>query len=213
MSKSLATAGCLLCLTFAAPALAAQEAVWVESNQSPSYDHHQLAVSVGLRTDQTQSVDAQPEISVKYLLWFGRHTALTTDVGFTNRTSFSGYSEARTFSAGVGLRFREPGGFGSIFFEPGLLMQSHRGDLDGTDFTSSRLGISLSLGVSVSVTKGSRIDLSVRELLNDMGSRPYYSPVPNLPEPPPEPPLFIGGADEYDLYNTTYVLLSYRFAL
>lgn len=213
MSKSLVFFCLLLCVSLTAPALAGEETAWIESDQGPSYSHHQLAVSVGLRTDETEAVDAQPEISAKYLLWFSRYSALTTDLGFTNRSSFSWNSEARTLSAGVGLRLREPGAFASLFFEPGLLLHRHSGDLNGSDFTALRLGISLSLGVSVNVTKRSSIDLTMRQLVNDIGSRPYYTPTPTLPGPPTNEPQFLGGADAYDLYNPTYVLLSYRFGL
>ncbi len=187
---------------------------WKEtSDESSIGPRHELALSAGLRTDETQRVDAQPEISVKYLRWFSRFAAVTADLGFTNETAFSWRSSARSFSIGAGLRLQEPGGFGSVFFEPGLSLHRHSGDLNGSDFSETRLGISLTMGVSLKVYQDTHVDVSFRQVLNNASSRPIYTWIAA-----PVPPIDdhwdgMGGADTYDLYNPTHVFVSFRLGL
>jgi hypothetical protein len=192
-----------------------EQAIWKETN-SDEFEgpRHQLAVRVGMRTDETDRVDAQPEVSVRYFRWFSRFVAVTADFGFTNESVFSYRSEARTLAFGTGLRLQEPGQLVSVFFEPGVSIQNHRGDLDGSDFSSTRFGLSLALGASINIGGGSHLDLTLRQTLNAPESRPVYATTPLVPDPPVNNNLFVmGGADPYDLYNPTHILISYRFGL
>jgi hypothetical protein len=105
------------------------------------------------------------------------------------------------------------GEIASVFSEPGLSLVRHSGDLNGSDFTDIRPGIILSLGASLSVHKGSQVDVSLRQVINEVGSRPFYASTPTLPPPPDQSGYWMGGADAYDLYNTTNLVLAYRFGL
>ena len=192
-------------------ALGQDEAVWKETALDEFRGpRHELSFSAGLRIDETRNVDAQPEFSVGYLRWLNRHTALTADLGYTYDSEFSYRSSARTFALGAGFRLQEPGGVVAVFLEPGLTLHHHRGDLNGNSFAETRLGLKLSLGASVHVFGRNHIDLSVRQVLNQPASQPIYT------YPAVYPPIdgdFLGGADTYDLYNTTHVMVSYRVGL
>jgi len=203
----------VLCVAIAASVNADDKVVWEDSSLDEfEGPRHQLAVTVGLRTDETQRVDARPEVSVKYLRWFSRFAAITTDLGITNESIFNYRSSARTIALGAGLRLQEPGGFASIFFEPGLSLHRHSGDLNGVDFSETRFGLSISMGLSVEMFGKGYLDISLRQVLNAPGGRPIY--VVTLPSPPiDEHWVGMGGADAYDLYNPTHLLVSYRFGL
>lgn len=191
-----------------------EEDVWKETRLDEfSGPRNQVAVSVGMRTDETRSTDAQPEVSLKYLRWFSNYIALTADLGFTNETAFSYNSTARTFAVGAGLRLQEPGDLLSAYLEPELAAHRHSGEMDGTDFSRTRLGLSISLGLSLKAFGSSYLDFSLRQVLNAPESRPVYVASPPVPKPPDNLWGPLGGADPYDLYNTTHVIVSYRFSL
>lgn len=204
----------LLCVWLATAALG-EDAVWRES-EGDRFDgpRHQLGVSAGIRTGNVREIDAQPEISLKYLRWFSRHSAVTADIGFTNETSLSPDSRVRTFTLGAGMRFQEPTYFMSVFLEPGLTMHRHTGDIDGRDFAATRFGASISLGASVRLFGDTHLDLCLRQVLNNLESRPIYTFIAVYPSPPVGPGWDgLGGDDDFDLYNPTHVVVSYRISL
>ena len=212
--KKLSIATLALLVAVAGTAYGEDEDVWKETSLDQfSGPRNQLGVSVGMRTDETRSTDAQPEVSVKYLRWFNHYVAFTADLGFTNETAFSYNSTARTHAVGAGLRLQEPGDLVSVYLEPGLTLHRHAGDLDGQDFSRTRFGLSISLGVSLKAFGNSYLDLSLRQVLNSPESRPVYAAVPPVPEPSDNLWGTLGGADPYDLYNTTHAFVAYRFGL
>ncbi len=214
MNRKSILLGLLLCVVLGITAHAEEKGTWKETSNEASIGHrHELALGAGLRTDESQWVDARPEVSVKYLRWFSRFAAVTADLGFTDESSFSWRSSARTVAIGAGFRLQEPGGFGSVFFEPGLSLHRHSGDLNGSDFSETRLGISVTMGASLKVHKDTHLDVSFRQIINNAGGRPVYVLAP-MPEPPPDDRWDgMGGADTYDLYSPTHVVVSLRFGL
>ncbi|MCP4684375.1 MAG: hypothetical protein GY867_02905 [bacterium] len=206
--------GLVVCIAICAGAHAGERHSWGEvSTDGFDGPRHQAAISVGFRTDETERMDAQPEIALKFIHWFSRHTAFTSTLGFTNETAFSPASTAMTWDYSAALRVQQGGRIVALFFEPGLSLSRHTGDLDGSDFSETGLGISLSAGVSLGVGDEGFLDISLRQVLNDAGSRPIYATSP-LPYPPVGGGWEgMGGADTYDLHNPTHFVVFYRFGL
>jgi hypothetical protein len=194
----------------------------VEPNATSS--GHQIALGVGYRlvSDDWKTVDAEPTISGQYLWYASSKFALKVDLGFNHRTDVSSNSYAQTVSVGFGMRLQPsvvshmPQPFWTPFLEFDFSTLRYDGRLGSGDFSETRLGYGLAVGLSLKIEKAAAIDVILHHVFNYAEGQPYYASAPSILPQPRDFPKFwcgFGGSSATGLYNPTNLIVRYRVAL
>jgi len=185
---------------------------------------HQIALGVGYRliSDDWENVDAEPTISGQYLWYASKNFALKVDLGYNHRTDVSSNSYAQTVAVGFGIRLQpsvasnmsQP--FWTPFLEFDFSTLRYDGRLGSGDFSETRLGYGLAVGLSLKIEKAAAIDITLHHVFNYAEGQHYYTSAPSiLPQPRDFPKFFcgFGGSSAVNFYNPTNLIVRYRVAL
>jgi len=199
---------------------------WGTTSQEPDATSlgHQIALGVGYRlvSDDRETVDAEPTISGQYLWFASSNFALKVDLGFNHRTDINSNSYARTFAFSFGMRLQPSGtpGMPKPFYTPFLELDfstlRYDGRLGNSDFSETKPGYGLAVGLSLKIEKTATIDLLVHHVINNVEDRVTCGNEPSiLPQPGDYPQLWgcMGGYGADGLYNPTNLIVRYRVAL
>ena len=183
---------------------------------------HQIALGVGLRLDDRETVDAEPTLSGQYLWYASSNFALKIDLGFNHRTDISSNSYARTVAISFGMRLQPsvashmPQPFWTPFVELDISTLRYDGRLGSRDFSETMPGYGLAAGLSLKIEKAATIDIILHHVFNYAEGQTYYASAPSiLPQLRDFPQLWgcLGGYNANGLYNPTNLIVRYRIAL
>ena len=200
------------------------------ADQWPADDHSlaqprlespwQVSFGAGLRLDESQGEQHQPNLSVQLLRFITDGIALRLDLGWTPEQRYYSSSEATTFTTSYGLRWQERQKAVSPFVELDLNMWYFRGEHSGESFSRRLGGIGAGLGVAIKSGARTRFDVGVRFVLNNLERMQYTDfAAPGLPPDPPESPWPDWGGYGYSgpsvrpLTNLGHLYVRYRFGL
>ena len=152
------------------------------------------------RVDNRDYLTHTPTLRIRLYTYLNPSIATKFGIGYNNSTKTNGHfywnsEEISDFILEGGMRFQEPHGAVSFYFEAGFESHNyivHRGGADNT----SKAGINFAIGGEIKLSKSTKIDISLRHTFNY--TRKIY-PV-GLPESFTNPPP-IYWDDPIEYYN------------
>jgi len=213
----------ILTIVVLAGSLEAQDR-WGTTSSEPdaTSSGHQIALGVGFRLDDRESVDAEPTLSGQYLWYASSNFALKVDLGFNLRTDINSNSHARTVAFSFGMRLQPSGtpGMPKPFYTPFVELDisslRYDGRLGSNDFSETRLGYGLAVGLSLKIEKAAAIDIVLHHVFNNIEGQIVYASAPSILPQPRDFPQFwcgFGGSSASGIYNPTNLIVRYRVAL
>lgn len=204
---------CVLCIAFALSSAAAAEKPTWKFVEKPALTEPELQMAIGVGHQIATKDGIETTALIKADVFYFPYSEIGLQFGVFYNGSMTGYDKAiRNFGVQFGPRLQLKYRVLSPFVESLIDVRHYFGSTQSGDYSNTRGGISLAGGISLSVSKTSALDVTVRRVFNNPYAGAVYSTTP-LPQPPNEPPFWGFGDGMTNFYSPVTVEVQYRFKI